>query len=681
MKLRSWVALTLLNLALAGRGISFIRPLPAAWISANTINYAPKSRTVVPVHVFATSGSVSSTDAFRKGGETRISGQGSEITFDFGNEVGGILSIDVAAASDPKQSVGIAFTESSLSVGRESDSSSIWGTDGAVVINVSRNGPIAIPQDKLRGGFRYVTVFMNSSGWVDLRGVSLHFIASPQMKDMRAYPNYFLSNDDLLNKIWYAGAYTVQLNTIDPRQGREWPPPSTGWENNAVISDGTSVLVDGAKRDRTVWPGDLGISQPTAFVSTNDTASARSVLNILYAQQDARGGLPYCGPPVNCGTVSDTYHLWTLIASSDYYVETRDKAWLDSHWQQYKAAIQFSMRKIDGNGVLSVNLPADWGRIIMLSGENLSPNVLLYRALSMGAYLAEQEGDEPTAQKYRYDSANLKKAVNLRFWDRSSGQYRDTPGQNLHPQDGNALAVWFQVFDSPEKASSISHALQSNWNRYGAQTPERPKTIATFPGSMEVISHFVANDDQAGLDLIRLEWGYMLNSPMGTKSTFWEGYLSDGSFDYATSSMSKAHGWATGPTSALTYFVLGIMPEVEHGFDYRLIPHPGDLKRVAGRLTLSKGTVDVSWERSTDAATFKMTVGAPERMSGRVGLPTFGRHVTVAFDGKLVWNGCGTSNAIVSAGPFERISSDNSYVYFEGIKGSHTLTSTASCGL
>ena len=41
----------------------------------------------------------------------------------------------------------------------------------------------------------------------------------------------------------------------------------------------TSILTDGAKRDRTVWPGDLGIAFPTAYTSTGDTVSTRNALH------------------------------------------------------------------------------------------------------------------------------------------------------------------------------------------------------------------------------------------------------------------------------------------------------------------------------------------------------------------------------------------------------------------
>ena len=92
------------------------------------------------------------------------------------------------------------------------------------------------------------------------------------MADLKAYPNDFYSDDALINRIWYAGAYTVQTNIIANDTGRVWnPAPAIGWNNGAVVGElGSTVLVDGAKRDRTVWPGDLGISVPTDFVSLGD---------------------------------------------------------------------------------------------------------------------------------------------------------------------------------------------------------------------------------------------------------------------------------------------------------------------------------------------------------------------------------------------------------------------------
>ena len=51
------------------------------------------------------------------------------------------------------------------------------------------------------------------------------------------YVGNFYSSSGLLNRIWYAGAYTLDLDTAHSRGGM--------------------VVIDGAKRDRLVWLGDL----------------------------------------------------------------------------------------------------------------------------------------------------------------------------------------------------------------------------------------------------------------------------------------------------------------------------------------------------------------------------------------------------------------------------------------
>jgi len=50
--------------------------------------------------------------------------------------------------------------------------------------------------------------------------VTVYFTPAPTLSDLRAYRGSFRSNDDLLNRVWYAGAYTVPVDTIDPLQGK-----------------------------------------------------------------------------------------------------------------------------------------------------------------------------------------------------------------------------------------------------------------------------------------------------------------------------------------------------------------------------------------------------------------------------------------------------------------------------
>jgi hypothetical protein len=51
------------------------------------------------------------------------------------------------------------------------------------------------------------------------------------------------------------------------------------------MGPGDTIIVDGAKRDRAVWPGDMGIAVPSAFVSLGDLDSVKNALQIMYNTQ------------------------------------------------------------------------------------------------------------------------------------------------------------------------------------------------------------------------------------------------------------------------------------------------------------------------------------------------------------------------------------------------------------
>jgi hypothetical protein len=647
--------------------------------------YAPSSREVRPVAIHSmqrSHGSASGATASAVQGQSRVSleGKGAYVVLDFGREVAGTVSFDYSVSSRSGARVGLAFSESSLYVGSVSDQSMVEGhVDGALIAEVAGKGRYTMTRDKLRGGFRYLTLFADSDSSIVLSDIVTHFSADPLAYDLRAYPGYFWSDDELLNRIWYAGAYTVQLSTIDPATGHSFSavlPNTTGWSNNLTVGSGMSVLVDAPKRDRLVWPGDIGIEQRTAYVSRNDMLSARNALDTLYALQDsATGGLPFVGPPVGAMGISDTYHMWTLLATADYLRFSGDKAWLNGHWQQYVAGLGYLIRKIGGNGLLESDAPVDWGRndaagTLIGGGQSIQANSLLYRTLVTGAALAAMQGDTIFQQRLAALAATLRRAVNTLLWDDTAGLFRESVSNTaLHPQDGNSLAVWFDVADSATRKAVISSKLRANWNRFGAVTPERYGAIGNFPGSLEVQAHFAANDDTTGLALIRRQWGYMLNAATGTGSTFWEGFLKDGTGDYHGSYMSYAHGWATGPTSALTFYVLGLEPAEQAANAYTFAPHPGDLHHVEGALPLPGGLVSASWNLSRDGRQYSATVSAPSDIRGTIGVPCIAGSTIVRLDGRIVWDGRAGAQAATGI----PVRTDAHFVYLDNIRGSHTI--------
>lgn len=85
------------------------------------------------------------------------------------------------------------------------------------------------PAAALRGGFRYLTVVSNADAAVTISNVSCAIAFMPHVDDLRDYAGYFFADDpvytdkDFLTKVWYAGAYTVQTNTVALNTGRQVP--------------------------------------------------------------------------------------------------------------------------------------------------------------------------------------------------------------------------------------------------------------------------------------------------------------------------------------------------------------------------------------------------------------------------------------------------------------------------
>ena len=235
---------------------------------------APSSRIVTPSALLSVNGSyISQWPSVAELNDSQTS-----LVLDFGREVGGVVTVNytVTSAGALNNALGLAFSEAKDDIGPRSDSSNgIFAVpEEALYADVSSTGDCSyeMPLARLRGGFRYMTAFLTTpEASVEIRNFSLELAFQPTWPNLRAYQGYFHSNDDLLNKIWYSGAYTLQANSVPPTTGRAWPAPQDGsWVNDALIGPGETILVDGAKRDRTVWPGDLGVAVPSAFYSTGD---------------------------------------------------------------------------------------------------------------------------------------------------------------------------------------------------------------------------------------------------------------------------------------------------------------------------------------------------------------------------------------------------------------------------
>lgn len=407
-----WIALlgtlaTVVSAAGCWRNTTCSGPSEASFTGPwDSNNYSPKSRIIQPQAVlsFPEGEHISSYD---DGTTSTLSQTTSTLVFDYGIEVGGIVSFNYQLNGSSELSIGLAFTEARDYIGPESDSSKAGSggapSDGPLLVNITSDDDYFVMSDKtLRGGFRYLTIFLSSDATdaqVDITNISLEIGFQPTWSNLTAYGGYFHSDDDLLNKIWYSGAYTVQTNSAPGSTGRNTVNDAQpGWENDAYITDGPTVLLDGAKRDRWVWIGDMGIAVPSAFVSTGDLESTKYALLAIYDNQVCFPTLSfeivlpknnnreqmacfrnldllmYDGIAIVSGYVriantiadhraNEAYHLWTLIGTYNYFLYSGDVDLIEELWPKYQAAVNYSTSLLTSDGIVSVEGEKDWGRL------------------------------------------------------------------------------------------------------------------------------------------------------------------------------------------------------------------------------------------------------------------------------------------------------------------------------
>jgi neutral trehalase len=113
--------------------------------------------------------------------------------------------------------------------------------------------------------------------------------------------------------------------------------------------------------------------------------------------------------------------------------------------------------------------------------------------LVTAADLANHLGDKSLSSAYLANSTSIKAAYNRVLWDEPAGLYRDNDSPtSIHPQDGNSLAVLFNLTTSVRQNKAISKGLTRFWTPIGPLSPELNDTIIPFVGGFEVpATHFI----------------------------------------------------------------------------------------------------------------------------------------------------------------------------------------------
>ncbi len=400
--------------------------------------------------------------------------------------------------------------------------------------------------------FRYLRI--DACG---LEKVLCHALFSPV-----CYRGAFASGDRELDDIWMRSAYTLRLCQ-------------------------RHFLIDGVKRDRLPWSGDLRISLLSSCFTFADSRIVENTLQILGSS----------GVLGHINAITD-YSLWYIINQDTWQLYSGHREFLVREYPKIVTVLENLMHEeAPDTGFLDRGRWTfiDWADFNKIS----SLQILYFWALKAGAGLACRMEDPVHEDLWRRKADTLASRIREKFRDPGKGIYRDgTEGEAIH-RHANFLAVLSGLETASEPIADLLAGK------------DLPEVGTPYMAAMEIQALAGAGFREAALRKLRGLWGAMLKDGA---TTFYEAFdpsRSGGdrySFYDRPFGLSLCHAWGAGPAWLLPEIFFGIRP-VEDGWK-KFEVNPAAL--LPGEVHLTVPTPGGEIELALEAG--KLSVKAPQGM-------------------------------------------------------------------
>ncbi len=452
--------------------------------------------------------------------------------YDFGKELYGYVNIQ--SREKPMMVIGESETEAL-------DIDNVVIEQTQEVIKVGED----LWRSKVPLAFRYVNIHN-----INPIKVSSEAIINPAQ-----YKGAFACSDSLLTKIWMNSAYTLRLNMHD-------------------------FLLDGMKRDRLPWTGDMAMSMLVNSYTFNDVELVRRSLVALgragIKEKDINGILDYS--------------VWWIIAQNQFQLYYNDMNHLQKEWKRIQEALAVLQTRADKNGFLNSS-EDDWVFIDWVNQEKWTAlQILWWWAQKSAVQLAERMGDNDRANYWENKSGILKENLYKKVWDPEKEAWfsgRSTVGDyTRHP---NFLAIVSGI--TPIDKSKGIMALLGDKSIKPVGTP--------YMAGFEMMALAQMGNIDYALNSISDYWGGMMKKGA---TSFWEAYdenqqdASQYAFYGRPYAKSLNHAWSSGPAAILPSQIFGLEPLEDGWKKFAIRPNLGYLKWASANVPTPYGSITIDIE-------------------------------------------------------------------------------------
>ncbi|OBS20218.1 hypothetical protein FPOA_06604 [Fusarium poae] len=401
------------------------------------------------------------------------------------------------------------------------------------------------------------------------------------------------------------------------------------------------IIVDGSRRDRIAYSGDLDIAISSTFASTYGKSFVEGSLDLVGSFQTTAGfwipnakiqQAPLPQPlDINItGLIGYSFNLLNGLATN--YEVLGNKTFANEWAPRAVSMLEWAHSQLV-DGVFTIDdasLAGDWNYYDPpQTGASTKFNALYAYSLQKLEKFLKAGG--VSTGKYQTRLKNLRKAVHKHLWNETMGAYvLSSEIKTGFSQDANALAILAGIPQSNGiSAGSLLKTMEAE-----LQLPAGPlafssgtvksgfaQKISPFSSAYHLRAAFESGDQHTAKQLLKTLWAPMANPAKANyTNTFWETLDTDGTPGLGIMT-SLCHGWAAGPTAELSKWVLGVQVDKPRFAEWKVQPTLLGLEWARGHVPTEKGTIEVDWKLVSNLLHMKVRVVGDKGTSGTVYLP------------------------------------------------------------
>ncbi|KAF5658673.1 alpha-L-rhamnosidase A [Fusarium heterosporum] len=341
-----------------------------------------------------------------------------------------------------------------------------------------------------------------------------------------------------------------------------------------VGTNNFACTIDGAKRDRACFGGDVFVTGRSIAYCTANYDAWKGTIELLLSHQNNDGYLGNLCPiqaPEHTGQdeppyyahYSLTYALLLVVSIKDYWMNTGDRNFVERSFHSLKRQMDFTKTFLNSDGLVEAPpyLSMTWfpmgGPIF---GVSTGLNLAYFDALNAMMLMAT---DKEIKTRYLSEAASLKQSIISALWNHERGTIRPALSLELDGvfQDVNSYAATLGI--SPEHPHAVDEIYASydslppafrgldKWEKFGLASP--------YASGFTLEALFSRHEGIKARKLLSMVWGTMadLDNP-NYSGAHWEGMKTNGSpFNH---DVSLCHGWSTWPVHLLPRHLAGVYP-------------------------------------------------------------------------------------------------------------------------